>query len=47
MSKYTMMQSLLSSGRKTRKASKHASIESDIVKGDGAFIPDYKIINSP
>lgn len=41
------MQSSLLTGRKTRKASKHASIESDIVKGDGAFIPDYKIINSP
>jgi uncharacterized protein (AIM24 family) len=42
-----MMQSLLSSGRKTRKSSKHFSIDSDIVKGDGAFVPDYKIVNSP
>ena len=46
-SKSTMMQNLLSSGRKTRKSSKHFSIDSDIVKGDGAFVPDYKIVNSP
>ena len=47
MSKYTTKRNSVSIGNKTKKASRHASIESDIVKGDGAFIPDYKIINSP
>lgn len=43
----TLKQHSVSLGRKTRKASKYASIDGDLVSGDGVFIPDYKIINGP
>ena len=46
MSKITKKNSALM-GSRTRKASKHASIDSEIIEGDGAFVPDYKIVNSP
>ena len=47
MSKYIIKKNLVSAHNKTKKFSKHASVESDVVKGDGEFVPDYKIVNSP
>lgn len=48
MSNHTKKQSfVINSSSKTKKASKHASVDSDIVEGDGSFIPSYKIVNSP
>lgn len=48
MSNHTKKQSfVINSSSKTKKASKLASIDSDIIKGDGSFIPSYKIVNSP
>jgi len=43
MPKYTKNKSLVSTSSKTKKA----STKDNIVKGDGAFVPDYKIVNSP
>jgi len=48
MSNHTKKQSfVINSSSKTKKASKRASIDSDVVEGDGSFIPSYKIVNSP
>jgi uncharacterized protein (AIM24 family) len=46
MSRNTLRQRL-SNNHRTRKSSRHASIESEIVKSNDTFVPDYKIINSP
>lgn len=47
MFRYTKKRPSGITSNKTRKFERHASIESDIIAGDGVFIPDYKIINSP
>ena len=51
MPKYTKHKNSVSTSSKTKKASKNTtkntSIKDNIVKGDGAFVPDYKIVNSP